>query len=100
MRSPRDWQVSLFLTREPRVIIDRHGKFVIPPHLSYASRFHEGRAAAIINGPCVTTNGGSSAREGRIARPQVTFEEQIDPLRAPLALLSETMRRMSTFWLL
>ncbi len=64
--------------------IDHTGSFAIPPHLSYGSDFHEGRAAVIIDGSCRIINGGSCGR-AEFAPSQIlpALLSQITPGIAP-----------------
>jgi hypothetical protein len=55
--------------------IDGDGRVVIPLLLSYGSSFHEGRAAAIVDGPCVVTGGGSCfGAEFRPTKQPATYD--------------------------
>ncbi|MGJ5817845.1 WG repeat-containing protein [Paludibaculum fermentans] len=55
--------------------IDQFGNFAIPPTLSDGSSFHEGLAIAIMDGPCLITNGGScSPPKFRPARRDADYD--------------------------
>jgi hypothetical protein len=70
--APRYWRVDDFSEGLARVsvkgevnsvgYINHDGAFAIAPNLSNGYRFHEGRAAVILDGPCQIANGGSCGR--------------------------------------